>query len=169
MTDAFLFEKAERYDVKGRRYIGALEKYYPVDHGIANARLNFRQTADRPHIMENMIYNELRSRGYDVDVGVVKFRKKIDERMVQVTSEVDFIAKMGSRITYIQSAYRIDDPEKKEQELRSLLKINDSFKKVMIVGDYMRPNMDDNGILFIGLMQFLLDENSLDEYLIRSC
>lgn len=127
-----------------------------------DARLNFRQTADRPHIMENMIYNELRSRGYDVDVGVVKFRKKIDERMVQVTSEVDFIAKMGSRITYIQSTYRIDDPEKKEQELRSLLKINDSFKKVMIVGDYMRPNMDDNGILFIGLMQFLLDENSLD-------
>ena len=112
--------------------------------------------------MENMIYNELRSRGYDVDVGVVKFRKKIDERMVQVTSEVDFIAKMGSRIIYIQSAYRIDDPEKKEQELRSLLKINDSFKKVMIVGDNMRPNMDDNGILFIGLMQFLLDENSLD-------
>lgn len=162
LTDAFLFEKAERYDVKGRKYIGALEKYYPVDHGIANARLNFRQTADRPHIMENMIYNELRSRGYDVDVGVVKFRKKIDERMVQVTSEVDFIAKMGSRIIYIQSAYRIDDPEKKEQELRSLLKINDSFKKVMIVGDNMRPNMDDNGILFIGLMQFLLDENSLD-------
>ena len=162
LTEAFLFEKAERYDIKGRKYIGALEKYYPVDHGIANARLNFRQTADRPHIMENIIYNELRSRGYNVDIGVVKFRKNVDGRMAQVTSEVDFIAKKGSSTTYIQSAYRIDDPEKKEQELRSLLKINNSFKKVMIIGGSMKPNMDDNGILFIGLMQFLTDNNSLD-------
>lgn len=162
LTEAFLFEKAERYDIKGRKYIGALEKYYPVDHGIANARLNFRQTADRPHIMENMIYNELRSRGYNVDIGVVKFRKNVDGRMAQVTSEVDFIAKKGSSTTYIQSAYRIDDPEKKEQELRSLLKINNSFKKVMIIGGSMKPNMDDNGILFIGLMQFLTDNNSLE-------
>lgn len=162
LTEAFLFEKAERYDIKGRKYIGALEKYYPVDHGIANARLNFRQTADRPHIMENMIYNELRSRGYNVDIGVVKFRKNVDGRMAQVTSEVDFIAKKGSSTTYIQSAYRIDDPKKKEQELRSLLKINNSFKKVMIIGGSMKPNMDDNGILFIGLMQFLTDNNSLE-------
>ncbi len=162
LTEAFLFEKAERYDIKGRKYIGALEKYYPVDHGITNARLNFRQTADRPHIMENMIYNELRSRGYDVDIGVVKFRKKVDDRLVQVTSEVDFIARKGSKMTYIQSAYRINDPEKKEQELRSLLKINNSFKKVMIIGGSMKPNMDDNGILFIGLMQFLTDNNSLE-------
>lgn len=162
LTEAFLFEKAERYDIKGRKYIGALEKYYPVDHGITNARLNFRQTADRPHIMENIIYNELRSRGYNVDIGVVKFRKNVDGRMAQVTSEVDFIAKKGSSTTYIQSAYRIDDPEKKEQELRSLLKINNSFKKVMIIGGSMKPNMDDNGILFIGLMQFLTDNNSLD-------
>ncbi len=162
LTEAFLFEKAERYDIKGRKYIGALEKYYPVDHGIANARLNFRQTADRPHIMENIIYNELRSRGYNVDIGVVKFRKNVDGRMAQVTSEVDFIAKKGSSTTYIQSAYRIDDPEKKEQELRSLLKINNSFKKVMIIGGSMKPNMDDNGILFIGLMQFLTDNNSLE-------
>jgi predicted AAA+ superfamily ATPase len=162
LTEAFLFEKAERYDIKGRKYIGALEKYYPVDHGITNARLNFRQTADRPHIMENMIYNELRSREYYVDIGVVKFRKNVDGRMAQVTSEVDFIAKKGSSTTYIQSAYRIDDPEKKEQELRSLLKINNSFKKVMIIGGSMKPNMDDNGILFIGLMQFLTDNNSLE-------
>ena len=162
LTEAFLFEKAERYDIKGRKYIGALEKYYPVDHGITNARLNFRQTADRPHIMENIIYNELRSRGYNVDIGVVKFRKNVDGRMAQVTSEVDFIAKKGSSTTYIQSAYRIDDPEKKEPELRSLLKINNSFKKVMIIGGSMKPNMDDSGILFIGLMQFLTDNNSLD-------
>ena len=162
LTESFLFEKAERYDIKGRKYIGALEKYYPVDHGITNARLNFRQTTDRPHIMENIIYNELRSRGYEVDIGVVKFRKMIDDKMTQLTTEVDFIAKKGSKTTYIQSAYRIDDPKKKEQELRSLLKINNSFKKVMIIGDSMRPNMDDNGVLFIGLMQFLTDSNSLE-------
>ena len=162
LENAYLFEKAERYDIKGRRYIGALEKYYPVDHGIANARLKFRQISDRPHIMENIIYNELRSRGYEVDIGVVRFRRTIDGRMRQVTAEVDFIARKGSRTTYIQSAYRIDDPDKREQELRSLMKINDFFRKVVIVGDSMKPNMDDSGILFIGLMQFLTDENSLD-------
>jgi len=162
ITDAFLFEKAVRYDVKGRKYIGSLEKYYPVDHGLTNARLKFRQTSERTHIMENIIYNELRSRGYEVDIGVVKFRKSIDGKMLQVYGEVDFIARKGSRITYIQSAYRIDDPDKRDQELRSLLKINDSFKKVVIVGDNMKPNMDENGIMFIGLIQFLTDENSLD-------
>lgn len=162
LEDAFLFEKAERYDIKRRKYIGALAKYYPVDHGIANARLNFRQTSDRPHIMENIVYNELRSRGYEVDVGVVRFRKSIDGRMSQISSEVNFIARKGSRTTYIQSAYRIDDPDKREQELRSLIKINESFRKIVITGDGMKPNMDGNGILFIGLMQFLTDENSLD-------
>ena len=161
-TDAFLFEKAERYDVKGRKYIGALEKYYPVDHGITNARLNFRQTMERSHIMENIVYNELRSRGYEVDIGVVKFRKKIDGKMTQISTEVDFIARKGSKAIYIQSAYRIEDSDKREQELRPLKKIRDSFKKIVIVGDSMRPNTDGNGILFIGLMQFLLDPNSLD-------
>lgn len=162
LENAYLFEKANRYDIKGRKYIGALEKYYPVDHGIANARLNFRQISDRPHIMENIVYNELRSRGYEVDIGVVKFRKMIDGKMTQITTEVDFIARKGSRTTYVQSAYRIDDPDKRGQELRSLMKINDFFRKVVIVGDSMKPNMDENGILFIGLMQFLTDENSLD-------
>ena len=162
LENAYLFEKANRYDIKGRKYIGALEKYYPVDHGIANARLNFRQISDRPHIMENIVYNELRSRGYEVDIGVVKFRKMIDGKMTQITTEVDFIARKGSRTTYVQSAYRIDDPDKREQELRSLMKINDFFRNVVIVGDSMKPNMDENGILFIGLMQFLTDENSLD-------
>ena len=162
LENAYLFEKANRYDIKGRKYIGALEKYYPVDHGIAKARLNFRQISDRPHIMENIVYNELRSRGYEVDIGVVRFRRMIDGRMMQITTEVDFIARKGSRTTYVQSAYRIDDPDKREQELRSLMKINDFFRKVVIVGDSMKPNMDENGILFIGLMQFLTDENSLD-------
>ena len=162
LENAYLFEKANRYDVKGRKYIGALEKYYPVDHGIAKARLNFRQISDRPHIMENIVYNELRSRGYEVDIGVVRFRRMIDGRMTQITTEVDFIARKGSRTTYVQSAYRIDDSDKREQELRSLMKINDFFRKVVIVGDSMKPNMDENGILFIGLMQFLTDENSLD-------
>ena len=162
LENAYLFEKANRYDVKGRKYIGALEKYYPVDHGIAKARLNFRQISDRPHIMENIVYNELRSRGYEVDIGVVRFRRMIDGKMTQITTEVDFIARKGSRTTYVQSAYRIDDSDKREQELRSLMKINDFFRKVVIVGDSMKPNMDENGILFIGLMQFLTDENSLD-------
>ena len=162
LEDAFLFEKARRYDVKGRRYIGALEKYYPVDHGLSNARLNFRQTMDRPHIMENIIYNELRSRGYTVDIGVVRFRKGVDGKTVLVTTEVDFIARKGSMTIYIQSAYRIDDPDKREQELRSLRGINDSFKKMVIVGYDLMPNRDESGILFIGLMQFLLDEGSLD-------
>lgn len=112
--------------------------------------------------MENIVYNELRSRGYEVDIGVVRFRRMIDGRMTQITTEVDFIARKGSRTTYVQSAYRIDDPDKREQELRSLMKINDFFRKVVIVGDSMKPNMDENGILFIGLMQFLTDENSLD-------
>ena len=162
LEDAFLFEKAGRYDIKGRKRIGALAKYYPVDHGISNARVNFRQTSDRPHVMENIIYNELRSRGYVVDVGVVRFRRSIDGRMSQISAEVDFVARKGSRTTYIQSAYRIDDQEKREQELRPLMKIGDSFRKVVITGDSMKPNMDGNGILFIGLLQFLLDENSLD-------
>ena len=162
LEDAYLFEKANRYDIKGRKYIGALVKYYPVDHGITNARLNFRQSSDRPHIMENIIYNELRSRGYKVDIGVMRFRRMIDGKMTHITAEVDFIATKGSRTTYIQSAYRIDDSDKREQELRSLMKINDFFRKVVIVGDSMKPNMDENGILFIGLMQFLIDENSLD-------
>ncbi len=162
LEDAYLFEKANRYDIKGRKYIGALAKYYPVDHGIASARLNFRQSSDRPRIMENIIYNELRSRGYKVDIGVVRFRRMIDGKMTHITAEVDFIATKGSRTTYIQSAYRIDDSDKREQELRSLMKINDFFRKVVIVGDSMKPNMDENGILFIGLMQFLIDENSLD-------
>ncbi len=162
LTDAFLFEKARRFDVKGRRYIGALEKYYPVDHGISNARLNFRQTTERSHIMENIIYNELRSRGYDVDIGVVKFRKKTDGKMSQISTEVDFVVRKGSRAAYIQSAYRIEDSDKREQELRPLKKINDSFRKIVIVGDSMKPNMDENGILFIGLMQFLSDPDSID-------
>ena len=162
LEDAFLFEKAVRYDVKGRRYIGALAKYYPVDHGLANARVGFRQTMDRPHIMENIIYNELRSRGYSVDVGVVESRQNEGGRSVRVTTEVDFIARKGPRITYIQSAYRMDDEEKREQELRPLRKIGDSFRKVVITGDFMNPNLNDEGILFIGLMQFLCDEKSLD-------
>lgn len=162
LENAYLFEKANRYDIKGRKYIGALEKYYPVDHGIANAGLDFRRISDRPRIMENIVYNELRSRGYEVDIGVVRFRRMIDGKMTQITTEVDFITRKGSRTTYVQSAYRIDDPDKREQELRSLMKINDFFRKVVIVGDSMKPNMDENGILFIGLMQFLTDENSLD-------
>ena len=162
LEDAFLFEKAKRYDVKGRKYIGALEKFYPIDHGISNARLEFRQTKDRPHIMESIVFNELRSRGYSIDIGIVSYTKTIDGKTSKINSEVDFIAKKGSSKLYVQSAYRMKDDEKHEQETRSLLKINDSFKKIVIVGDSMKPQMDEKGILYIGLIQFLIDENSLD-------
>lgn len=162
LKDAFLFEKAARYDIKGRKYIGALAKYYPVDHGIANARTEFRQTMDRPHIMENIIYNELRSRGYAVDIGVVRFSRSTDGKLASVSTEVDFIARKGSSTTYIQSAYKIEDVDKRNQELIPLRKINDSFRKVVITSDNMKPNFDDSGILFIGLMQFLCDEHGLD-------
>lgn len=162
LEDAFLFEKAERYDIKGKKYIGALEKYYPVDHGLTNARLNFRQNMEQSHIMEAMIYNELRSRGYSVDVGVVVFRKNEDGRLIQMRTEVDFIARKGSKTTYIQSAFRIENEEKRELELRPLMKIGDSFKKVVVTGENMRLHMNDDGIAFIGLMQFLSDGNSLE-------
>ncbi len=161
LKDAFLFEEAKRYDIKGRKHIGALEKYYPVDHGISNAKLNFRQNYERSHIMENIIYNELRFRGYTVDIGMIRFTKTIEGKLSSMTAEVDFIARKGNLAAYIQSAYRIENEEKLEQELRPLKKIRDSFRKYVIIGDRMNPQSDDNGIVFMGLMQFLSDPNSI--------
>ena len=162
LEDAYLFEICKRYDIKGRKHISSTRKYYPVDHGLTNARLNFRQMSDRPQIMETIIYNELRSRGFEVDVGEIACRKNDGEKMALVHHEVDFIARMGSRSIYIQSVFRMDDPDKKEQKLRPLMRIRDSFKKVIILGDSMKPHYNDDGILFIGLIQFLMDENSLN-------
>lgn len=160
--DAFMLYKAKRYDVKGRRYIGSPLKYYYSDVGMRNARLNFRQQEEN-HIMENILFNELRVREFDVDVGVVEVNTRSSEgKSRRVHYEVDFVANKGSKRYYIQSAFAIPNEEKREQEIRSLIKIQDSFKKIVVVREDIEPWHDDNGILYIGIEQFLLDEASLD-------
>lgn len=151
MEDAFIIEKSVRYDIKGRKYIGSLAKYYFQDIGLRNALLNFRQV-EETHIMENVIYNELRSRGFSVDVGVVEVRTAKERKQL----EVDFVANKGDKRYYIQSAFALPDEEKREQELASLKRINDSFKKIIIVHDDIVSHYDDNGVLITGLMDFLL-------------
>ena len=159
--DAFLIDSAVRYNVKGKKYISTPLKYYFVDVGLRNARLNFRQQEEN-HIMENIIFNELKIRGFDVDVGVVEHNTK-DERGKSQRNylEVDFIANMGSKRFYIQSALNIDDQEKKQQEINSLCRINDSFKKFVVIKDNIEPWQDDKGIQYIGIEQFLLEEDWL--------
>ncbi|MCL2509531.1 MAG: ATP-binding protein [Methanomassiliicoccaceae archaeon] len=161
LEESFLFEKAERYDVKGRKYLNTPYKYFAVDVGLRNARLNFRQQ-EPTHIIENIVYNELRSREYSVDVGIVESRVMRDSESEYKQLEIDFIVNEGSSRYYIQVAYASPEGKKRERELRPLLKVKDSFKKILVVGDDVRPWTDDNGIVTIGLMQFLLDENSLD-------
>lgn len=154
MEDAFIIEKSIRYDIKGRKYIGTLAKYYFQDVGLRNALLNFRQV-EETHIMENIIYNELRSRGYSVDVGMIEARTATERRQL----EVDFVANKGDKRYYIQSAFALPNEEKREQELASLKRINDSFKKVIIMRDDISPYHDENGVLIVGLMDFLLGTN----------
>ena len=161
LEDSFLFERAERYDVKGRKYLDSPYKYYAADVGLRNARLNFRQQ-EPTHIMENIIYNELRSRGYSVDVGIVESRVMEDGVSEYKQLEIDFIVNKGDSRHYIQCAYAMPEEKEREQELRPFLKVKDSFRKVLVVGDDIRPWTDDNGIITVGLKQFLLDENSLD-------
>ncbi len=158
LENAFLFESAERYDVKGRRYYETNKKYYCIDIGLRNARLNFRQQ-EPTHIMENVLYNHLRVLGYLVDVGIVESRETKNGKMSYSQREIDFIANKGSLRYYIQSAYSISSEEKREQELASLLKISDSFKKIVVVGDEIMPFSDDNGIYFTGLFDFLLKDD----------
>lgn len=163
-TDAFLISKAEKYDVKGKKYINSPYKYYFEDVGLRNARLNFRQI-DKGHIMENIIYNELLRRGYNVDVGVVSVNETNSDGIYSKQHyEVDFVCNQGSKRIYIQSAYEMQDSLKERQERKSLLNINDSFKKIIILGDVSKPRMDDNGIITMGIFYFLLNENSLNEY-----
>ncbi len=159
--DAFLIDSAVRYNVKGKKYISTPLKYYFVDVGLRNARLNFRQQEEN-HIMENIIFNELKIRGFDVDVGVVEHNTKDARGKSQRNYlEVDFIANMGSKRFYIQSALNIDDQEKKQQEINSLCRINDSFKKFVVIKDNIEPWQDDKGIQYIGIEQFLLEEDWL--------
>lgn len=160
LKESFLIEESKRYNVKGRKYIGSPKKYYFEDVGLRNARLSFRQT-EQTHLLENIVYNELRSRGYSVDVGIVEQRRKKNGKDYRASLEVDFVANLGSNRYYIQSAYQLPDAEKEAQEKASLLEIDDSFKKIILVGDVRKPNRDNNGILTMSVYDFLLDEQSL--------
>lgn len=155
--DSFLIESALRYDIKGKSYIETPKKYYFSDLGLRNARINFRQF-EPTHSMENVIYNELRMRGYNVDVGVVATTEKNQEgKIVRNQLEVDFVCNLGSSRYYIQSAYSLPDETKRTQEIRPFRKIDDSFKKIVITKDFVHPYYDDYGILTINIYDFLLD------------
>ena len=159
--ESFLIEKAVRYDVKGRKYIGTPAKYYYTDLGLRNARLGFRQL-EETHIMENVLYNDLIRRGMNVDVGVVEYNTKdANGKKIRKQLEVDFVVNQGGKRFYVQSALSIADPEKKEQEIESLKSIPDSFSKIVVVRDYLKPWQDENGITYVGIEQFLLNEDLL--------
>ena len=162
LTNAFIINRAERYDVKGRKYIDSPFKYYFTDIGLRNAALNFRQQ-ERTHIMENIIYNELLIRGYNVDVGIVSYtRKNAEGKRTTIHSEVDFVCNLGSKRYYIQSAFAIPDREKMDQETASLDRIDDSFKKIIIVGDIIKPWTNEKGYLIMSIYDFLLKIDSLE-------
>lgn len=157
MQDAFLIEKSERYDIKGRKYIGSLSKYYYQDIGLRNAILSFRQN-ESTHIMENIIYNEMRMRGWLVDVGNVFNRvRNADGQQLRITLEVDFVCNKGSKRIYIQSAWKMPNAEKLEQEKRSLKLVDDSFRKMIIVGEHTKSWSDEDGIQIISIYDFLLN------------
>ena len=162
LIDAFMINKALRYDIKGKKYINTPSKYYFTDIGLRNARLNFRQQEDN-HLMENIIYNELLVRGFNVDVGVVEYMTKDkNNKKMRKQLEVDFVCNKGSNRYYIQSAYAIPTKEKMEQEEQSLIKIDDFFKRIIIVENDIKLWRNEKGIVIMGLKQFLLDDNSLD-------
>ena len=162
LKDAFIVNEVNRYDVKGRKYIGTPLKYYFEDMGLRNARLGFRQV-EETHLMENIIYNELRMRGFWVDIGVVVKRGRTEEGVQEKKQlEIDFVANKGSKRYYIQSAFSLPDDEKRAQEKASLINVGDSFKKIVIVKDVVKPLHDDDGILTMSIYDFLLDENSLE-------
>ena len=162
LREAYLIDVAIRYDIKGKKYISTPMKIYFVDPGLRNARLGFRQI-EETHLMENIIFNELRRRGYLVDVGLIEIRETDKNgKQVRIHLEVDFIAYKGNNKYYIQSAFALPDPEKKMQEERPLLNISDSFKKIVVVGNYIKLKRDDMGITTMGIREFLLKENSLE-------
>ena len=162
MTEAFLIEKSLRYDVKGKRYINTLSKYYFTDLGLRNALIDFRQQ-EETHLMENIIYNELRTRGFRVDVGLVEIRGRGEGNVIDRTRlEVDFVANLGFKRYYIQSALSIPDTDKMHRETRSLLNIGDNFRKIIIVKDNIKAWHTEQGILILGLFDFLLNPDSID-------
>ena len=158
IEDSFIVNKSDRYDVKGKKYISTPQKYYFSDIGLRNARLNFRQQEEN-HIMENIIYNELVIRGYNVDVGVVEVR---DKNKCRRQLEVDFVCNLGNKRYYIQSALNLETREKTLQEERPLMNINDNFKKIIVVKDNIKHWFTEEGILIVGIQEFLLNNNSLD-------
>lgn len=162
LEDAFLIEKSVRYDIKGKKYISTPAKYYFEDLGLRNARLNFRQV-EESHLMENLIYNELRMRGYSVDVGQVEtFEKNSEGKTIRKNFEVDFVCNLGAKRFYIQSALDMPTPEKVEQETNSLLRVNDSFQKMIIVGGLAPSYINEDGIVIINIIDFLTKPESLN-------
>ncbi len=161
LVDSYLISQSKRYDIKGKKYINTPSKYYFTDMGLRNARLNFRQY-EETHIMENVIYNELKIMGFNLDVGVVEYSKAVDGKSVRVQAEVDFVCNKADKRYYIQSAFSIPDREKMLQEQNSLTRINDSFKKIIIVKDAIKSHYNEDGVLILNLFDFLLEENSLE-------
>ena len=161
LVDSYLISQSKRYDIKGKKYINTPSKYYFADIGLRNARLNFRQD-EESHIMENIIYNELKIMGYNIDVGVVEYSKNDSGKSIRVQAEVDFVCNKADRRYYIQSALSIPDREKMLQEQNSLTRIADSFKKIIIVKDAIKSHYNEDGILILNLFDFLLEENSLE-------
>lgn len=161
LVDSYLISQAKRYDIKGKKYINTPSKYYFTDIGLRNARLNFRQY-EETHIMENVIYNELKIMGFNLDVGVVEYSKAIDGKSVRVQAEVDFVCNKADKRYYIQSAFSIPDREKMLQEQNSLTRINDSFKKIIIVKDAIKSHYNEDGVFILNLFDFLLEETSLE-------
>ena len=163
LEDSFLIEASQRFDIKGKAYIETPKKYYFSDLGLRNARINFRQF-EQTHSMENVIYNELRMRGYKVDVGVVQVAERDEnDKVIRKQYEVDFVCNFGSNRYYIQSAYSLPDEAKREQEIRPFRKIDDSFKKIVITKDIVPTQYDENGILTLNIYDFLLNVSSLDK------
>lgn len=161
LKDSFLIDTVIRFNIKGKKYINTPFKIYFVDTGLRNARLGFRQI-EETHLMENIIYNELKRRGYNVDIGVVEVRENQDDKSTRKQLEVDFIAYKGNNKYYIQSVFALSDEEKKKQEERPLLCIDDSFKKIVVVGNHIKLKRDDKGIMTIGIREFLIKQNSLE-------
>ena len=162
LTDSYLIEAAVRYDVRGRKYINTPLKYYFTDLGLRNARINFRQI-EQTHLMENVIYNELRIRGYNVDVGLVEIiNREADGRKQRKRLEIDFICNMGAKRYYLQSAFAMPDAAKLAQEARPLLRVDDSFKKIIITRDAPASWYTEEGILIMNVFDFLLDADSLE-------
>ena len=162
LEDAFIFEKARRFDIKGKAYLDTPVKYYATDVGLRNARLGFRQI-EETHLMENILYNELVLRGYSVDVGTVRYAETKNGIKLERQHEIDFVVNRGMKRVYIQSAFSVEGEDKRRQEITPLLKSGDFFKKMVITAGSAKAHMDENGILYMGIIPFLLDQNSLDD------